>query len=309
MSKLNISGVLLLNKPYGLSSNTTLQKVKRLFNAAKAGHTGTLDPLATGLLPICFGEATKFSSFLLDADKEYIATIKLGTATTTYDAEGEITSTDVVSCSQAQILECINSFLGKITQYPPIYSALKVNGRALYDYARSGEQVEIKSREVTIHELELLNFISKDEFTLRVLSSKGTYIRSLAHDIGKKLGCGAHLSALVRTKTNQFKLQQAYTLDELSNMAHEELIKLLLPVDILVSHLDKIDLSDMQYAKIKNGNPVSCHCEPGNAGQSNLSRLYYNDIFLGVATITEDQMIKPLRLCNTAVIASQARPQ
>ncbi len=206
MSKQNISGVLLLNKPYGLSSNTALQKAKRIFNAAKAGHTGTLDPLATGLLPICFGEATKFSSFLLDADKEYVATIKLGAATTTYDAEGEITSTATVTSSQAQILDCINSFLGKITQYPPIYSALKVNGRAMYDYARSGEQVEVKSREVTIHELELLKFINNDEFTLRVLSSKGTYIRSIAHDIGQKIGCGAHLSGLIRTKTNQFNL-------------------------------------------------------------------------------------------------------
>jgi len=228
LSKQNISGVLLLNKPYGLSSNTALQKTKRIFNAAKAGHTGTLDPLATGLLPICLGEATKFSSFLLDADKEYIATIKLGVATTTYDAEGEITANNKVTSSNAEILECINSFIGKITQYPPIYSALKVKGRALYDYARNGEEVEIKSREVTIHELELIEFISEDEFNLRVLSSKGTYIRSLAHDIGQKLGCGAHLSGLVRTKTNHFNIQQSKTLEELSNIEPNELINLLL---------------------------------------------------------------------------------
>jgi tRNA pseudouridine55 synthase len=327
-SKQNISGILLLNKSYGLSSNTALQKTKRIFNAAKAGHTGTLDPLATGLLPICFGEATKFSSFLLDSDKEYIATIKLGSATTTYDAEGEVTATSPVTCSQAQILDCINSFLGKIIQYPPIYSALKVNGRALYDYARNKEQVEIKSREVTIHELELIDFISEIELTLRVLSSKGTYIRTLAHDIGQKLGCGAHLSGLVRTKTNHFNLQQAYTLDELANKVIKDLVKLLLPVDALVSHLDKIELSDAQYAKIKNGNPCELlyypltGCNPREhspVGQTRLgggnsyhqdddktgyscqkSRIYYNSIFLGVAMITENGMVKPLRLCNTA---------
>jgi tRNA pseudouridine55 synthase len=310
--KQNISGVLLLNKPYGLSSNAALQKTKRLFNAAKAGHTGTLDPLATGLLPVCFGEATKFSSLLLDADKEYIATIKLGITTTTYDAEGAVTANNKVISSKDQILNCIKSFLGKITQYPPIYSALKVKGRALYDYARNGEEVEIKSREITIHELELIEFISEDEFTLRVLSSKGTYIRSLAHDIGQKLGCGAHLSALVRTKTNHFNLQQAKTLEELSSILPSELTNLLLPTDILVGHLGKIKLSDAQYAKIKNGHPApyysheNCHCEPTHAcaqsrhGNLHQFRLYYNNIFLGVAIITEDHLIKPIRLCNTA---------
>jgi len=295
LSKQNISGVLLLNKPYGLSSNTALQKTKRIFNAAKAGHTGTLDPLATGLLPICLGEATKFSSFLLDADKEYIATIKLGVATTTYDAEGEITANNKVTSSNAEILECINSFIGKITQYPPIYSALKVKGRALYDYARNGEEVEIKSREVTIHELELIEFISEDEFNLRVLSSKGTYIRSLAHDIGQKLGCGAHLSGLVRTKTNHFNIQQSKTLEELSNIEPNELINLLLPTDILVGYLVKIELSEVQYAKIKNGHS----CEQAiMRSETDLVRLYYDNVFLGIAKNEANGIIKPIRLCR-----------
>lgn len=295
LSKQNISGVFLLNKPYGLSSNAALQKTKRIFNAAKAGHTGTLDPLATGLLPICFGEATKFSSFLLDADKEYIATIKLGVATTTYDAEGEITANNKVTSSKAEILDCINSFLGKITQYPPIYSALKVKGRALYDYARNGEEVEIKSREITIHELELIKFINEDEFILRILSSKGTYIRSLAHDIGQKLGCGAHLSGLLRTKTNHFNIQQAKSLEELLDIVPEELMNALLPTDILVGHLGKIELSDTQYEKIKNGHP--CLLLTENEALP-LVRLYRNNIFLGIAT-SENHNIKPIRLCNT----------
>lgn len=296
MSKQNISGVFLLNKPYGLSSNAALQKTKRIFNAAKAGHTGTLDPLATGLLPICFGEATKFSSFLLDADKEYIATIKLGVTTTTYDAEGEVTANKKVTNSKAEIKDCINSFLGKITQYPPIYSALKVRGRALYDYARNGEEVEIKSREITIHELELIEFISEDEFTLRVLSSKGTYIRSLAHDIGQKLGCGAHLSGLVRTKTNHFYIQQSKTMEELSIIAPEKLVNLLLPADVLVGHLGKIELSDAQYAEIKYGHP----CKLADTNEVIYPiRLYYGNMFLGIATI-DNQFIKPIRLCNTA---------
>lgn len=299
MSKQNISGVLLLDKPSGLSSNAALQKTKRIFNAVKAGHTGTLDPLATGLLPICFGEATKFSSFLLDADKEYIATIKLGIATTTYDAEGEITSINRVTNSTLEIADCIQSFLGVITQYPPIYSALKVKGRALYDYARNNEEVEIKSREIIIHELELIKFITEDEFTLRVLSSKGTYIRSLAHDIGQKLGCGAHLSGLTRTKTNHFNLGHAKTLDSLLNSTHEELMNILLPTDILINHLDKIELSDTQYAKIKNGH--SFELSTANKGISPI-RLYYNDMFLGLATIIEDKLVKPLRLCNTLIM-------
>jgi tRNA pseudouridine55 synthase len=294
--KEHISGVVLLNKPLGLSSNAALQKTKRIFNAAKAGHTGTLDPLATGILPICFGEATKFSSFLLEGDKEYIATIKLGVATTTYDAEGEVIFNGQVISSTAEIIECVQSFLGKITQYPPIYSALKVNGKALYQYARDGEDVVIKPREITIYELEVLNFISEDIFTLRVLSSKGTYIRSLAHDIGQKLGCGAHLAGLIRTKTNTFNISQAATLDEISSLLQDELFSKLLPADILVGHLPRVDLSLIQFNSIKNGHT----CESSALIDMVTSlRLYYNDMFLGIAQNENNVFIRPLRLCNT----------
>jgi tRNA pseudouridine55 synthase len=302
LSKQAINGVFLLNKPLGLSSNTALQKTRRIFNAAKAGHTGTLDPLATGLLPICFGEATKFSSFLLDADKEYFATIKLGISTTTYDAEGEVTATHQPTQNQSEITECVNSFLGQITQYPPVYSALKVNGRALYDYARSGEEVEIKSRQITLHELEIIKFISNDEFILRVLSSKGTYIRSLAHDIGQRLGCGAHLSGLIRTKSNCFKLDQAKTLDELATLHADSLSHLLLPIDILVGHLEKINLSDIQYSKIQHGHS----CEASEVASSELPfRLYYANKFLGIAKVSGTYQIKPIRLCNTSTWEKQ----
>lgn len=296
MSKAQINGVLLLNKPLGLSSNTALQKVKRIFNAAKAGHTGTLDPLATGLLPICFGEATKFSSFLLDGDKEYIATIKLGQATTTYDAEGEITSSHPVNYSESEIQQCISSFIGVITQVPPIYSALKVNGKPLYKYARSGEEVAIKSREICIHEIEVEEYLAPDTIRIRVLSSKGTYIRSLAHDIGIKLGCGAHLTGLTRTKSNEFNLNQKLTLDDLANMDPLERDGLLLPIDIMVMHLPKYELSQDEFNLVKNGHTF--------VSQQDIKyeqlRLYCNDKFLGVAQVSEN-MIKPQRLINTSV--------
>jgi len=319
LSKVKINGVLLLDKPLGISSNAALQKAKRIYNALKAGHTGTLDPLATGLLPICFGEATKFSSFLLDADKEYIATIKLGITTTTYDAEGDITNTSPVNCTGANIQECLKTFLGKITQIPPIYSALKVNGKALYEYARSNQEVEIKSREIEIYELELLNndascvipaeaviHINKSpeskivtQFNLRVLCSKGTYIRSLAHDIGQKLGCGAHLIGLTRTKTNKFNQSQAITLDELSSLSTEELQSQLLPVDILVEHLSKLILSDEQFGKVKYGHAFLYVAVAEYENQ--FVRLYYNEAFLGLGTANKNQ-VNIVRLVDTSII-------
>ena len=342
MSKIKINGVLLLDKPIGLSSNTALQKAKRIYNAIKAGHTGTLDPLATGLLPICFGEATKFSSFLLDADKEYVATIKLGSTTTTYDAEGDITSTSLVNCTLTDIQKCLKTFLGKIIQIPPIYSALKVNGKALYEYARSNQEVEIKSREVNIYELELLNandancYITPTkmqscpeikspvipaqagihnganiqpskqnlesmiitEFKLRVVCSKGTYIRSLAHDIGQKLGCGAYLTGLVRTKTNDFNLTQAITLDTLAGLPVDELQNQLLPVDILVEHLPKLNLSDEQFAKVKYGHSFSYVPSKEYANQT--VRLYYNQLFLGLGMVNKSH-VDIVRLVDTTM--------
>lgn len=290
-----VNGVLLFNKPLGLSSNTALQKVRRLFNAIKAGHTGTLDPLATGLLPICFGEATKFSSFLLDGDKEYIATIKLGQRTTTYDSEGDVTSTSIVSVTQKEILECMNSFKGTITQTPPIYSALKVNGKALYQYARNGEEVAIKSREICIYEIELLEYIAFDIVKVRVLSSKGTYIRTLANDIGQKLGCGAHLIGLVRTKSNQFVLDERLNLDYITSLKLEQRRQLLLPIDIMLSDMPKYELNDGEFGYIKNGHSF----ESNTFSDEKHVRLYLGDKFFGVAKCDQCEVI-PVRLVNTS---------
>lgn len=322
MMKNDISGVLLFNKPQILSSNIALQKVKRLYNAKKAGHTGTLDPLATGLLPICFGEATKFSAFLLDADKEYIATIKLGETTTTYDSCGDILECRNVDVTKDDISNVIKTFLGEIVQIPPIYSALKVNGKRLYEYARSGEEVVIKSRQITIKELEILEFIAHDILKIRVLCSKGTYIRTLAHDIGIKLGCGAHLINLIRSKTSGFILDEKINMENLAEMPIDFLHKLLLPVDSLVSDLLRFDLTPADFSGIKNGQTLSAVTNLANgiiistsdiisssdviptiAGIYNttpenpLLRLYFDDKFVGIAKFINNK-IKPIRLMN-----------
>ena len=297
-NKNNIDGILLLNKPIGISSNTAVQKLKRIYNASKVGHTGTLDPLATGLLPLCFGEATKFSSYLLDADKEYIATIQLGITTTTYDSEGDIVENLPVCVNIEQIKNVLTIFLGKITQIPPIYSALKVNGKPLYKYAREGVDVEIKSREITIHELEILGYNeTNSQLKLRVLSSKGTYIRSLASDIGKKLSCGASLCGLIRTKTNQFTLDLSHTLDAIMQLDINNANQLLLPVDTLVQHLAKIDLSLKQMNDIILGRILSSD-EWFNLANNELVRLYCDNRFLGLGRYANNQIISH-RLLNT----------
>lgn len=293
MPKQKINGVLLLNKPLGFSSNQALQKIKWIYQAEKAGHTGTLDPLATGLLPICFGEATKFSYFLLDGDKEYIATVKLGTTTTTYDAEGEITASRPVHVTTLEIEACLPQFIGKITQVPPVYSALKVNGKALYEYARSGEKVAIKSRQIEIYELEILDFIDRETFRLRVLSSKGTYIRSLAHDIGEALGCGAHLVGLVRTKSNAFNVRDTFRVEQISNLCVEERLSLLLPMDTLVNDMPAYQLHHDQYHLILNGHQFNYNDKILNQNY----RIYYKSQFLGIVDF-QDGIARPIRLIN-----------
>lgn len=209
-NKLNLNGIVVINKAKGVSSNKVLQQLKYLFNAQKAGHTGTLDPMATGVLPICFGRATKIAQYLLDADKEYIATIRLGIETDSGDTEGQIIAknNNIPSLSHQLIEEVLTSFRGNISQIPPLYSAIKHNGQPLYKLAREGKSIEVKSRNINIYMLELLDF-DEDTLKVRVKCSKGTYIRSLAIDIGKKLGCGGHLIALQRTQSGPFKLAQA----------------------------------------------------------------------------------------------------
>jgi tRNA pseudouridine55 synthase len=228
-----VHGVLLLDKPLGLSSNDALQKAKRLYRAEKAGHTGTLDPLATGLLPLCFGAATKFSQISLDADKRYLATLKLGVTTTTADAEGEVLKRREVDVSAAQMRAACARFTGEIDQVPPMHSALKRDGKALYEYARAGIEVEREARRVTIHRIDVVDGRG-DEWTLDVSCSKGTYIRTLAEDLGEALGCGAHLSALRRTGSGPLALEGAHTLEQLGAMSEAERDAQLQPADALL---------------------------------------------------------------------------
>lgn len=224
-NRLNLNGVVVINKAKDVSSNKVLQQLKYLFNAQKAGHTGTLDPMATGVLPICFGRATKIAQYLLDADKEYIATIRLGIETDSGDAEGEIIakSPNIPELSAEYLEIVLAKFSGDVVQIPPMYSALKYNGQPLYKLAREGKTVEVKSRNIKIYELELLEF-DIDSLKIRVKCSKGTYIRSLAIDIGKTLGCGGHLIALQRTQSGPFKLSEAFRLEQLKDLSFEQKI-------------------------------------------------------------------------------------
>jgi tRNA pseudouridine55 synthase len=248
----HLDGVLLFDKPLELSSNDALQKVRRLFQAEKAGHTGTLDPLATGLLPICFGEATKFSNALLDADKTYRALLRLGQTTATGDAEGEITSEYPVELVQSDIEAVLVKFRGEIQQLPPMHSALKHQGKPLYEYIRNGETIERELRSVVIHEL-LLNSFSGNEMDITVRCSKGTYIRTLAEDIGAALGCGAHLIGLRRTAIAHFDLHDAYTLLQLETMTESERDESLLPLESLMPDIPKLQLDEVQIKRLAQG--------------------------------------------------------
>lgn len=238
-----LDGVLLLDKPVGLSSNDALIRAKRLYLAKKAGHTGTLDPLASGLLPLCFGEATKFSQDLLEADKTYEATMRLGVRTATGDAEGEVLDTRPVTCDRAAVEAVLPRFTGEIVQIPPMYSALKRDGKPLYEYARAGQTVEREGRNVTIHVLELLACELPD-VTFRVTCSKGTYVRTLAEDLGEALGCGAHLTMLRRTGVGALTLEHAVTLDALSDADEASRDAWLQPVDALLSTFPMVRLDD-----------------------------------------------------------------
>ena len=247
-----LDGVLLFDKPLELSSNIALQKVRRLFQAEKAGHTGTLDPLATGLLPVCFGEATKFSNALLDADKSYRATVRLGQTTATGDAEGEVIAEHEVTATLDQVRTVLAQFCGAIQQLPPMYSALKHQGKPLYEYIRNGETIHRELRNVVIHELDLNGFTG-NELDISVRCSKGTYIRTLGEDIGAALGCGAHLTALRRTAIAHFVLQAGYTLAQLIEMSEVERVACLLPVDSLLPTVPKLHLDAMQIKRMAQG--------------------------------------------------------
>ena len=287
-----INGVLLLDKPVGLTSNTALQKAKRLLNARKAGHTGTLDPFADGLLPLCFGEATKFSAYLLDADKAYRAVLQLGITTTTGDPEGEVTATRDVNVSRADVAAVLPRFTGEISQIPPMHSALKHQGRPLYEYARAGIDIERPPRTVTIRSLELLE-CTPPHVVLDVRCSAGTYIRTLAQDIGAALGCGAHLTALTRTASGGFALGAAHTLDELAALDGPERQALLLPPDCLVAHLPAVRLEETAATALLQGRVVP-HAQP----DTGLVRVYSGEAFLGLAEAGPDGLA-PRRLVAT----------
>ena len=253
--KREIDGVFLLDKPLGFSSNQALKKIQWLFNAKKAGHTGTLDPMATGLLPICLGEATKFSHRLLNAHKSYIATIQLGITTSTGDQEGEVISEKEVVLNEAQLKDTLKKFIGDTTQIPPMYSALKFEGRPLYEYAREGIEIERKSRQIKIFDIKLIN-IEKSIITIEVLCSKGTYIRTLAEDIGQTMGCGAHLKGLERTQTGNFQLSEALSIEALEAMPMASREKALMPIDVLLEELSSIKLNMAELDAIKKGQSI-----------------------------------------------------
>lgn len=284
--------MLLLDKPFGISSNNALQQARRLYQAEKAGHTGNLDPLATGMLPLCLGEATKFSQFLLDANKTYQAVVKLGQTTATGDSEGEVLSAHPVNVSRSQVEKVLQSFVGTISQVPPMHSALKHQGKALYTYARAGVEIERKPREVTIYQLDLDEF-NGDELTITVSCSKGTYIRVLAEDIGKALGCGAYMSALRRTVIGAFQLNRAVTLTQLEGLDLAERDALLLPVDALIETMPKVMLDSESAHYLKQGQAIWRAKQTTGA----ILRLYDDqDCFLGIGEVMLDGKIAPKRL-------------
>jgi tRNA pseudouridine55 synthase len=296
-----VDGVLLLDKPSGITSNAALQTARRLLAAKKAGHTGTLDPMASGLLPLTFGEATKFSQMLLDADKVYEAGIKPGIQTDTGDAEGKVVSIQPVAFDETQLREVLARFTGEIEQTPPMYSALKRNGKPLYEYARAGIEIERTPRRVTIFELTLLAF-QKDHFTLRVACSKGVYIRSLAMDIGEALGCGAHLNALRRTRIGDFDLSGSVTLDAVEATAPAQRDALLAPTDALLRGFPKLELDNASARLILQGQPLYPPTQSGKESNGicgtpgDCVRLYGPDGFLGLGQWKEDGRLWPKRL-------------
>ena len=295
----DIHGVFLLDKPQGMSSNDILQKVKRIFQANKAGHTGALDPLATGMLPICLGEATKFSQFLLDSDKRYQVTAKLGERTDTSDAEGQVVETKVVNVTESDIQQALAQFRGDILQVPTMFSALKHQGKPLYEYARAGITVEREARPITIFELKFIAY-EAPFLTLEVHCSKGTYIRTLVDDLGEVLGCGAHVTVLRRLAVADYPIAAMMSYADLQNMAEnqplEALDKLLLPMDTAVSNLPKINLNEQQTKAVGFGQRVKFENVEQMYG---LVRLFSNTAqFLGVAEITADDVIRPNRMVN-----------
>lgn len=286
-----VDGVLLLDKPGGMTSNGALQSARRLFNAAKGGHTGTLDPMATGLLPLCFGEATKFAGALLTADKRYEATVRLGVRTDTGDADGQMLETRPVAATREQVEAVLARFTGDIMQVPPMHSALKRDGKPLYEYARKGIELERQPRPVTIHALELRAFAG-DALEIAVDCSKGTYVRTLAQDIGAALGCGGHLTALRRTRIGPLRIEDAITLAALEALPAEARDARLQPADGLLEGVPRLELGPAEADRFGHGQAVC-----GTAGQGEGPvRVYAGTRFLGLGRRLPDGRVAPERL-------------
>lgn len=303
-----INGVLLLDKPHGLSSNHALQSVKRIYFAQKAGHTGALDPLATGMLPICLGEGTKFSQYLLDTDKTYQVTAKLGIRTTTSDAGGEVVSEKDVNVSDEQLADALDTFRGTTKQVPSMYSALKHQGQPLYKYAREGIEVPREARDITVFNLELLRF-EHDEVELNIHVSKGTYIRTIVDDLGELLGCGAHVAHLRRSAVGNYPIDKMITLPELEALleqANEDEITpsdvldpLLLPMNSAVDGMHRVYVDDMSANFLRHGNPVQAYNAPVEGSVQVYLGEDENDAdaeFIGVGFINDDGLLAPKRI-------------
>ncbi|NNE37342.1 MAG: tRNA pseudouridine(55) synthase TruB, partial [Gammaproteobacteria bacterium] len=297
-SKRDVHGVLLLDKPQGITSNDVLQKVKRIFNAKKAGHTGSLDKPATGLLPLCFGEATKFTTYLLNADKHYISKCKLGVITSTGDQAGEVIAESEVPGLSSQTLQAVlEDFRGEIQQVPPMYSAIKQNGQRLYKLAYQGKEVERPPRAISIYDIELLSF-QDDEFEIKVHCSKGTYIRTLVEDIGNRIGCGAHITQLIRTGVSKFtsdEMVSMQTILDCAEQGNEALDELLLPIDSIIGDMPEVTLNGSITRYIENGQPVMVPQAPTEG----LIRIYNEKHdFIGIGEVLDDGRVAPKRLVN-----------
>ncbi|ENP7380129.1 tRNA pseudouridine(55) synthase TruB [Vibrio parahaemolyticus] len=298
-----INGVILLDKPTGISSNDALQKVKRIYFAEKAGHTGALDPLATGMLPICLGEATKFSQFLLDSDKRYRVIAKLGERTNTSDSDGEVVETRPVDVTFEKLEACIEKFRGESDQVPSMFSALKYQGKPLYEYARKGIEVPRESRKITVYEIILHRF-EGDEVEMEVHCSKGTYIRTIVDDLGEMLGCGAHVTMLRRTAVAKYPYEKMVTLEQLNELleqAHREEIAprelldpLLMPMDTAVEDLPEVNLIPKLADMVQHGQPVQVLGAP-EQGSLRLT-MGEERLFIGVGEMNDDGKIAPKRL-------------
>ncbi len=288
-----VDGVLLLDKPLGLTSNRALQQAKRLLGARKAGHTGSLDPIATGLLPLCFGEATKLAQFLLAAEKRYWAVFRLGVTTATFDAEGAVLATRPVAVSERKLRRALAEFRGEIEQLPPMYSALKRDGQPLYELARAGVEIERTPRRVSIHELELLSFAG-DRVELEIACSKGTYIRTLAHDLGERLGCGGHVAELRRLAVGNLTVERAVTLERLAALPDFPARRaLLVRADAIVETLPDVHLTTLATHYLLRGQPVCAQ----HRHRPGWVRLYDDqDRFLGMGQVLDDGRVAPRRL-------------